>query len=275
LFNLLCLPAMGNFDDAQAFVTISAASEYCRKKRAFFIVDIPPRVQTVDDMLGWSNDYGNALAYTMAVYFPRLVLPDPLNDYRPRNVGPSGTLAGVYARTDTTRGVWKAPAGVDAVLMGVDVAVRLNDDLNGLLNPRGINVLRSFPIYGNIAWGARTLAGADPLSSEYKYINVRRLMSYVEESIFRSMKWAVFEPNNETLWGKIRLQINGFLSSLFAAGAFQGATPATSYFVQCDGKTTTPLDIDLGVVNVLVGIAPVKPAEFIVLQFQQIAGRTA
>jgi hypothetical protein len=275
LFNILCLPATGNFDDAQAFVTTSAASEYCRKKRAFYIVDIPERIKTVNDMLAWSGDYGNAQAYTSAVYFPRLVLPDPLNDYRPRNVGASGTMAGIYSRTDTARGIWKAPAGVDAVLKGVDVAVKINDDLNGLLNPRGINVLRSFPIYGNIAWGARTLAGADALSSEYKYINVRRLMNFIEESIFRSMKWAVFEPNNEVLWGKIRLQVNSFLSDLYSKGAFQGPTPAASYFVQCDGKTTTPLDIDLGVVNVLIGVAPVKPAEFIVLQFQQIAGRAA
>lgn len=276
VFNLLCLPAMGNMNDAQASVVFNAAAEYCRKKRAFFIVDIPEKVNTVDSMLKWvDSGHGSAMSYTSAVYFPRLVIPDPLNDFRPRNVGPSGTMAGIYSRTDTARGVWKAPAGVDAVLMGADVAVKLNDDLNGLLNPRGVNVLRSFPIYGNIAWGARTLAGADALSSEYKYINVRRLMNYIEESVFRSLKWAVFEPNNEALWGKIRLQINGFLASLFAAGAFQGPTPAASYFVQCDGKTTTPLDIDLGVVNVLIGVAPVKPAEFIVLSFQQIAGKAA
>jgi hypothetical protein len=276
VFNLLCLPAMGNMNDAQASVVFNAAAEYCRKKRAFFIVDIQEKVNTVDAMLKWvDSGHGGAMSYTSAVYFPRLVIPDPLNDFRPRNVGPSGTMAGIYARTDTARGVWKAPAGVDAVLMGADVSVKLNDDLNGLLNPRGVNVLRSFPIYGNIAWGARTLAGADALSSEYKYINVRRLMNYIEESVFRSLKWAVFEPNNEALWGKIRLQINGFLGSLFAAGAFQGPTPAASYFVQCDGKTTTPLDIDLGVVNVLIGIAPVKPAEFIVLSFQQIAGKAA
>jgi phage tail sheath protein FI len=275
LFNLLCLPAVGNFDDAQAFVAITAASEYCRKKRAFYIVDIPARVKSVDDMLAWSNDYTNAQAYVRATYFPRLELPDPLNDYRPRNVGASGTMAGVYARTDTARGVWKAPAGVDAVIQGVTITNRINDDLNGLLNPRGLNVLRSFPIYGNISWGARTMAGADNLSSEYKYIPVRRLMNYIEESIFRSIKWAVFEPNNETLWAKIRLQLNSFLGDLYAKGAFQGPTPAASYFVQCDGKSTTPLDIDLGIVNVLVGIAPVKPAEFIVLSFQQIAGRAA
>jgi hypothetical protein len=275
LFNLLCLPAAGNYDDAQASVAISTAHVYCAKKRAFLIVDIPAKVKTVDDMRAWAAGYGNAKAYNMAVYFPRLIIPDPLNEYRPRNVGPSGTVAGIYSRTDTARGVWKAPAGIEAVIQGAEVSVRLNDDLNGLLNPLGINVLRSFPIYGQIVWGARTLAGADPLSSEYKYINVRRLMNYVEESVFRSMKWAVFEPNNETLWSKIRLQINGFLSSLFAAGAFQGAKPASAYFVRCDGTTTTPLDIDLGIVNVFVGIAPSKPAEFIILNFQQIAGQSA
>src|SRR6185369_3823285 len=277
LFNLLCLPAIGNFDDAQAGVAIAQAHKYCGDKRAFLIVDIPAKVKTVDDMLKWTDggSYGNAKAYNMAVYFPRLLMPDPLNEYRPRNVGPSGTVAGIYSRTDTARGVWKAPAGIEAVIQGAEVAVRLNDDLNGQLNPRGINVLRSFPIYGQIVWGARTLAGADPLFSEYKYINVRRLMNYVEESIFRSMKWAVFEPNNESLWSKIRLQINGFLSGLYAQGAFQGSKPASAYFVRCDGTTTTPLDIDLGIVNVFVGIAPAKPAEFIILNFQQIAGQSA
>ena len=275
LFNLLCLPAAGNYDDAQASVAISQAHAYCAKKRAFLIVDIPAKVKTVGDMQAWAGGYTNAKAYNMAVYFPRLVIPDPLNEYRPRNVGPSGTIAGIYSRIDTSRGVWKAPAGVEAVIQGAEVAVRLNDDLNGLLNPLGLNVLRSFPIYGQIVWGARTLAGADALSSEYKYINVRRLMNYIEESIFRSMKWAVFEPNNESLWSKIRLQINGFLSSLYAQGAFQGSKPASAYFVRCDGTTTTPLDIDLGIVNVFVGIAPAKPAEFIILNFQQIAGQSA
>jgi len=275
IFNILCIPAVGNMDDSHAFAVIPSAQDYCKKKRAFFIADIPASVDSVAKMLTWQARYGNAQAYAMATYFPRLIIPDQLNDYRPRNVAASGTMAGIYARTDTSRGVWKAPAGIDAVLQGAEVAVKLNDDLNGQLNPLGVNVLRSFPIYGNIAWGARTLAGADPLSSEYKYINVRRLMNYIEESIYQSLKWAVFEPNNETLWTKIRLQINGFLSGLYGDGAFQGATPAASYFVQCDGKTTTPLDIDLGVVNVLVGVAPVKPAEFVVLSFQQIAGQAS
>ena len=180
IFNILCIPAAGNLDDAQASVVNSNALTYCQKKRAFYIADIPSSVNTVGAMQTWQAKYGNAMAYSMAVYFPRLIIPDPLNDYRPRNVGASGTMAGIYARTDTARGVWKAPAGIEAVLQGAEIAVKINDDLNGQLNPLGVNVLRAFPIYGNIAWGARTLAGADQLSSEYKYINVRRLMYYIE-----------------------------------------------------------------------------------------------
>ena len=275
IFNILCLPAVANYNDSEASVAIAQAQAYAGKKRAFFIADIPQKVDKVSKMLDWVNEYGNAQAYHMGVYFPRLVIPDPLDDYRPRNIPSSGTVAGIYARTDTARGVWKAPAGVDAVIQGAEVAVPMTDDLNGQLNPRGVNVLRQFPVYGNIVWGARTLAGADALSSEYKYVNVRRLMNYVEESIFQSIKWAVFEPNDETLWGKIRLPLNGFLSGLFSSGAFQGATAAQAYFVRCDGTTTTPLDVDMGVVNVVVGIAPSKPAEFVILQFQQIAGQSA
>ncbi len=275
IFNLLCLPAVGNMPGGQASVAIANSQAYCAKKRAFFIVDIPADIDTTEKMLGWVDDHGNAEAYHMAVYFPRLVIPDPLQDFRPRNVGPSGTMAGIYARTDTQRGVWKAPAGINAVLQGAEVVRTITDDKNGLLNPRGVNALRSFPIYGNISWGARTLAGADALSSEWKYINVRRLFNFIEESLFQSMKWAVFEPNNDVLWGKIRMQCATFLSGLYSQGAMAGSGEGSSYFVVCDGTNTTPVDIDLGVVNVDIGVAPVKPAEFVVLHFSQIAGQTA
>jgi len=275
IFNLLALPSVGSMPGGQATVAIANAQAYCAKKRAFFIVDVPAEVDDADKMLEWVDEYGNAEAYHMAVYFPRLVIPDPLQDFRPRNVGPSGTLAGVYARTDNQRGVWKAPAGINAVLQGAEVAAKITDDQNGVLNPRGVNVLRSFPIYGNISWGARTLAGADAISSEWKYVNVRRLLNYIEESLYQSLKWAVFEPNDEELWSKLRMQVATFLAGLFSQGAFQGTGEGSSYFVLCDGTTTTPVDIDLGVVNVDVGVAPVKPAEFVVLHFQQIAGQAA
>src|SRR5690606_17472540 len=200
---------------------------------------------------------------------------DPLNENRPREVAASGTVAGVYARTDATRGVWKAPAGTEASLRGASLAVNLSDGQNGQLNPRGINAFRAFPVYGRVVWGARTLRGDDMLADEYKYVPVRRLALYIEESLFQGLQWVVFEPNDEPLWSQIRLNVGAFMQTLFRQGAFQGRSPREAYFVRCDRTTTTQNDIDRGVVNILVGFAPLKPAEFVVLQLQQIAGQLA
>jgi len=273
IFNILCLPITYTYPASEASVAITEALNYCERKRAFMIVDIPENVRTVADMQKWAKKYGNAMNYSGAVYYPRLVMPDPLQSYRPRNVGTSGTMAGVYARTDSRRGIWKAPAGSEAVLQGVDLASKMTDDQNGQLNPLGVNCLRSFPVYGNIAWGARTLAGADPLQSQWKYVNVRRLVYYIEESLYQALKWAVFEGNDENLWREIRQQVGGFLSGLFVDGAFAGGSPDKAYFVHCDSTTTTKADIANGIVNIVVGIAPIKPAEFIILQIEQIAGQ--
>jgi phage tail sheath protein FI len=200
-------------------------------------------------------------------------ISDPLDGLRPRAMAPSGTLAGVYARTDATRGVWKAPAGTDATLNGViDIALPINDLENGQLNPLGINVLRSFPAYGRVSWGARTLKGADAQADEYKYIPIRRLALFLEESLYRGTQWVVFEPNDEPLWAQIRLNIGAFMNGLFRLGAFQGKTPAEAFFVKCDKETTTQADRNLGIVNILVGFAPLKPAEFVIISIQQIAG---
>jgi phage tail sheath protein FI len=208
-----------------------------------------------------------------AVYFPRLTVLDALNGNRPRNIGASGTMAGVYARTDAARGVWKAPAGTDSTLSGANLAVTISDLENGELNPLGINVLRNFPVFGNVSWGARTLEGADQQASQWKYIPVRRMALYIEESLFLSLKWVVFEPNDEPLWSQIRLNVGSFMQDLFRQGAFQGSTPAAAYLVKCDNDTTTQSDIDNGIVNVLVGFAPLKPAEFVVIQLQLLAGQ--
>ncbi|MEA2874598.1 MAG: uncharacterized protein QOH67_4826, partial [Hyphomicrobiales bacterium] len=172
------------------------------------------------------------------------------------------------------RGVWKAPAGIDASLNGArDLSVHLTDLENGELNPLGLNCLRSFPIIGNIVWGARTMRGADMLGDEYKYVPVRRLALYIEESLFRGLKWVVFEPNDEPLWGQIRLNVGAFMHDLFRQGAFQGTSAGDAYFVKSDKDTTTQSDINLGIVNVVVGFAPLKPAEFVVLKIQQMAGQ--
>jgi len=180
----------------------------------------------------------------------------------------------VMARTDAQRGVWKAPAGTDASLNGtIGLDVNLTDDENGLLNPLGINALRTFPVFGNVTWGARTMRGADAAADEYKYLPVRRTALYIEESLYRGLKWVVFEPNDEPLWAQIRLNVGAFMHTMFRQGAFQGQTPKDAYLVKCDRETTTQNDIDLGVVNVLVGFAPLKPAEFVIIQLQQLAGQ--
>jgi phage tail sheath protein FI len=178
------------------------------------------------------------------------------------------------ARTDVSRGVWKAPAGIEATLSGVSaLSVKLTDGENGQLNPLGINCLRAFPVVGRVVWGARTLRGADQLASEWKYVPVRRLALFLEESLYRGTQWVVFEPNDEPLWAQIRLNIGAFLHTLFRQGAFQGRSPREAYFVKCDKDTTTQADINSGVVNIVVGFAPLKPAEFVVIKIQQIAGQ--
>jgi phage tail sheath protein FI len=187
---------------------------------------------------------------------------------------PCGAVAGVIARTDATRGVWKAPAGLDATLVGVpQLSVPLTDAENGELNPLGINCLRALPAAGRVVWGARTLQGDDRLASEWKYIPVRRLALYIEESLYRGTQWVVFEPNDEPLWAQIRLNVGAFMHTLFRQGAFQGKSAREAYFVKCDRETTPQDDIDRGVVNILVGFAPLKPAEFVVIQLQQMAGQ--
>jgi phage tail sheath protein FI len=188
----------------------------------------------------------------------------------------SGAVAGTWARTDTQRGVWKAPAGLEASLVGVpSFSVPLTDDENGELNPLGINCLRSFPVYGRVVWGARTLRGADQLADEYKYVPVRRTALFIEESLYRGLKWVVFEPNDEPLWSLIRQNVTAFMQDLFRQGAFQGSTPQQAYLVKCDSETTTSLDQQRGVVNIVVGFAPLKPAEFVIIRIQQLAAQSA
>ena len=182
----------------------------------------------------------------------------------------SGAIAGVYARTDAFRGVWKAPAGTEAGLSGaLGLTVPLTDAENGSINPLGINALRSFRGVGPVVWGARTLRGSDRLADEYKYVPVRRLALFLEESLYRGTQWVVFEPNDEPLWSQIRTSVGAFMQDLFWRGAFQGASPRDAYFVRCDAETTTQYDIDRGIVNIQVGFAPLKPAEFVIIGIQQ------
>ena len=290
LFNLLVIPALARdtttMPSTYAVVppdVWQAAMAMCVERRAMLIVDPDP---------AWASQVANALtnarngrtalgltgpaARNAALYFPALRMIDPLRDSRVDTFMPSGVVAGIIARTDVARGVWKAPAGLDASLNGVqDLQINLDDLQNGQLNPLGINCLRSMGVNGRVVWGARTLRGADASSDEYKYLPVRRLALFLEESLYRGTQWVVFEPNDEPLWAQIRLNVGTFLNDLFRQGAFQGTTPREAYFVKCDKETTTQSDINKGIVNIHVGFAPLKPAEFVVIRLQQIAGASA
>jgi len=280
IFNLLCIPPQKlDVEGQNTYETDKAIYQkvlpYCVKRRAMLIVDPPKgwteisKVKPDADLNLAGTDARNA-----AVFFPRVKAADPLVGGQIATFVPSGMVAGVMARTDVARGIWKAPAGVDASLNGAQgLSLTMTDLENGLLNPIGVNCLRTFPIVGNVVWGSRTMRGADLLGDEYKYVPVRRVALFLEESLYRGLKWVVFEPNDEPLWAQIRLNVGAFMQGLFRQGAFQGASPRDAYFVMCDKTTTTQADINLGIVNVIVGFAPLKPAEFVVLKIQQMAGQ--
>ena len=279
LFNLLCIPPYTAGNDVDTAL-IAQAAAYCEQRRAFLIVD-PPTAWTSaataqSEFRDPQNDPIGTRSKNAAVFFPRLGEANPLHDNQIEDFAPCGAVAGVFASTDASRGVWKAPAGIGASLVGVQrLNVGLTDAENGQLNQIGINCLRSFPVAGPVVWGSRTLRGADQLADEYKYIPVRRTALFLEESLYRGLQWAVFEPNDEPLWAQIRLNAGAFMQTLFRQGAFQGSTPLEAYFVKCDSETTTQADINQGIVNILVGFAPLKPAEFVVISLQQIAGQIA
>ena len=152
---------------------------------------------------------------------------------------------------------------------------KLGDTEQGVLNPIGLNCFRNFPVYGSVLWGARTLVGADAMANQWKYVPVRRVALFLEASLYQGTQCVVFEPNDEPLWSAIRLNIGSFMQNLFIQGYFQGQTPDQAYFVKCDSETTTQTDIDNGIVNIVVGFAPLMPAEFVIIQIQQLSGQTS
>ncbi len=275
LFNMLCVPLPSwSTADAGHLAMWSAAIDFCDEHRAVALIDPPSEWTTAAAAVAGANTltlrHENA-----ALYFPRVSVPDPLTENRLADFPPCGVVAGAIAATDASRGVWKAPAGIDVTLRGVPkLALKLTDPQQGDLNQLGINCLRTFPVYGRVIWGARTLRGADVLASEWKYLPVRRLALYLQESLYRGTTWAVFEGNAEPLWSQLRLSVGAFMQQLFVQGAFQGASASEAYFVKCDGETTTQGDRDRGIVNVLVGFAPLKPAEFVIIKLQQSAAQT-
>ncbi|MGH9606926.1 MAG: phage tail sheath C-terminal domain-containing protein [Terracidiphilus sp.] len=284
IFNLLSIPEAaralpGNPNSLDPNINpveiYSAAITLCDTARAMLLIDPPPNVNTVSGAVDWKSNTIGVVDQNGAAFWPRLRLADLLNNGQLRTFAPSGVVAGVFAKNDGASGVWTAAAGISATLNGVqNMTYQLNDAENGMLNPLGLNCFRTFPIYGPVLWGARTLVGADALASQWKYIPVRRMALFLESSLYQGTQWVVFQPNDEPLWAAIRLNVSSFMQTLFLKGAFQGQTPDQAYLVKCDSETTTQTDIDNGVVNILVGFAPLMPAEFVVIQIQQLAGQS-
>ena len=269
-FNLLAIPGLRSLAEDAHIATAAAAAERCRQRRAMLLLDLPATVDSVAAAVGWAEarpaQLGQARSFAAAYW------PEPLLAEGGRPVAPSGIIAAIYAQADARSGPWQAPAGTGFAIAGVDrLSVELSDATNGRINPLGLNALRTFPVHGIVPWGARTLAGADALASDWKYVPVRRLALLIENSLYRGLQWTVFEPNDETLWAAVRQSVSNFMYALWRQGAMRGSTPRDAWFARCDSATTMQADIDVGRLNLVVGFAPLKPAEFVVLKFQLTA----
>lgn len=273
--SIIAVPGVGSKE------IVDFGSTYCEKRSGltgvndcFFIGEMNVVDDTVEEAQTFVNSLTKKSPYT-AIYFPWLTMVDPTGILpEPIRVPPSGFIAGMYANIDSKRGVWKAPAGTEANIGGATGLLKnVTDTEQDMLNDKGVNCIRAFPAAGLVIWGSRTLSTRS--QPEWRYIPVRRIAIFLEVSIFGGIQWAVFEPNDEELWASLRLNIGAFMMRLFRQGAFQGNTPSQAFFVKCDSETTTQADIDAGVVNVLVGFAPLKPAEFVVIKISQKAGQAA
>ena len=294
VFNLLATPGI------TANAVTSEAVAYCERKRAFYIMDTPspslpsPPLTTppaasapaqpdptwsVNSLVGapaiLSEDF--PVSINAALYYPWLITTDPVTG-APATAPPSGFVAGMYGQEDNARGVWKSPAGIETALLGttgVDPNGLMNDPQQGVLNQNALNCLRQFPGIGTVIFGARTTAGADvnTAQQQWKYVAVRRMALFIEQTLYSNLTWAVFEGNSTPLWNALTQEVTAFMLSLFRQGAFAGDTPSQAFLVQCDATTTTPADVANGVVNILVGFAPLVPAEFVVVKIAQLAGQ--
>jgi phage tail sheath protein FI len=290
VFNLMVLPGIAANPAAPGGITVlSTALTFCERKLAFLIMD-PPQSATADSsstLAFPANPIANLVTFVPkstngALYFPYLQSPDPLTGSATNpitgavnEIPPAATVAGIYAATDVARGVWKAPAGFQATTSnttGVVTRGSMTDNRQGVLNPLGINCLRDFANIGTVVFGSRTLVTLT--EQQWRYVPVRRMALFLEQSLLASLKWVVFEPNADPLWSAIRLSINAFMLGLFNQGAFQGTTPSQAFLVQCDSQTTTQADIDNGIVNIIVGFAPLLPAEFVIISIAQLAGQS-
>ncbi len=271
--NLIVIPPYTAGGDVEERVVIDTIA-YAEERRAVMIMDLPSTWGTPAAVVKGVSGPSFPASSHAATYYPRIHKRDPVGGDRVATFAPSGAVAGVIARTDTLFGVWKAPAGVAATLDGItDLAVHLSDDEIGELSGLGVNCLKTVPSVGHVIWGARTRAGGEQHDSEWKYLQVRRTELFIEDSVQRGLKWVAFEPNGEPLWSENRGSVVSFLDDLFQQGAFSGTRASEAYFVRCDSETTTRQDISVGVVNITLGFAPLKPAEFVTVKLQVQDGR--
>ncbi|NEQ44389.1 MAG: phage tail sheath family protein [Leptolyngbya sp. SIOISBB] len=234
------------------------------------VLDPPPNRYKPQDVSNWLSEEFNRRSQFAALYYPWISVANPRDNGRPIAIPPCGHVMGVWARTDETRGVYKAPANeVPRGVLGLTYDCNFREQ--ELLNPKGINCIRSFNNQGIRIWGARTLV--EPDQTEWRYINVRRLMSYIEKSVELGTQWAVFEPNDEDLWARVTRTISNFLTNLWRQGALMGSSPSQAFYVKCDGELNTPDSMILGRLYVEVGVAPVRPAEFVIFRFSQWTGQ--
>jgi uncharacterized protein len=280
VFNLMVLPGVADTS------VLPAAVAFCEQKYAFLIMDPPINDSTDGTIASYPHRIQDSLSSipqskNAALYFPYLLSPDPFTGAATNSIGdaneipPGASVAGIFAATDLARGVWKAPAGFQATIKNVTGVVargRMTDQRQGILNPLGINCLREFPNLPPVVFGSRTLVTAT--DEQWRYVPVRRMALFLEQTFYANLKWVIFEPNDQPLWTAITMSINAFMLGLFKQGAFQGKTPSEAYKVQCDSQTTTQADINNGIVNVVVGFAPLKPAEFVIITIAQLAGQT-
>jgi phage tail sheath protein FI len=284
IFNLLAIPGISNNNVA------SEAVAFCERKRAFYIADTPSssaKVGTgypwsvndvVTDLSGGTNPSPVPASINAAVYYPWLQTTDPLTG-QPMLSPPSGFVAGICGQTDRSSGVWQSPAGIQTALLGTTGVDNphglMTDPQQGFMNQNAIDALRQFPSVGTVVFGARTTAGSDANTAQqqWKYVAVRRTALFIEQSLYANLTWAVFQPNAQPLWTALTQEVNAFMLTLFRQHAFAGDTPSQAFLVQCDSTTTTATDIENGIVNILVGFAPLVPAEFVIIQIAQLAGQ--
>jgi hypothetical protein len=279
VFNLLVVPGISDPSVASEGVA------FCERKRAFFIMDTPSPATSdwdVNSLVGTLATGGSPapappVSINAAVYYPWLLTTDPISGAQ-ISAPPSGWVAGIYGMEDSSQGVWKSPAGIETSLLGttgVDPAGVMTDPQQGILNSNAIDCLRQFPGVGTVVFGARTTAGANTNTAQqqWKYVAVRRTALFIEQTLYANLTWAVFQPNAQPLWTALTAEVSAFMLSLFRQGAFAGTKPSESFLVQCDETTTTPQDVANGVVNILVGFAPLEPAEFVIVQIAQLAGQ--